>query len=170
MMGSLYNHTRQWVRSHAENGVRTSFERAASQVTASASEGTQVQSEVAEIQGDAGERIAADTKHKLNQLWRDAIRTFPETLKYFYSLAEFTLPPDDDPAVRDPPLPARRPMRGRHIKQERSETSGPSSQNDLPRLAPPQSLSQRFTRARASAETTATRGKVENEEADEIDP
>lgn len=173
MMGPLYNDTRQWVRRRAENHVRRSFERAASQVTASPSEGTQVQSEVPEVQGHPGERIPADMKHKFNQLWRDAIKTFPETLEYFYSLAEFSLPPDDDPAVRDPPLSAlngSRKKRG-HVNQEGSETSETSSQKDIPRLTPLPLLSQKLTPApgeiRSSGETAAIGVKMEGK-ADEI--
>lgn len=174
MMGSLYNDTRQWVRGNAEKHVRLSFKLAASQVTASASEGTQVQSEVAEAQGDSGERISTDMKHKLNQLWRDAIQTFPETLEYYYSLVEFSLPPDDDPAVRDPPLSALAygPKKRAHAKQEGSETSEPSSRKNLPMLTPLPLLSQKLTPAhgelRAPGETAATGGKMEGK-ADEID-
>lgn len=178
MMGSLYINTRQWVRIHAENHVRMSFKRAASQVTTSASEDTQVQSEVAEVQGDSGERISADVKHKLNQLWRDAIQTFPETLEYFFSLVEFTLPTDDDPAVQDPPLSAlagtrkrrpvkTRPVKTRPVKQEGFETSEPSSQMNLPMLTPLPLVSQKLTPApgeiRASGETAATGGEMGGE-------
>lgn len=173
MMRSLYNDTRRWVRRHAENHVRTTFRHAASQIPASTSEDTQVQSEVTEVQGDSGERTAADMKHKLNQLWCDAVQTFPETLEYFYSLAEFTLPSDDDPAVRDPPLSALSGSRKRrHVNQEGSEASEPSSKKPVPRLAPPHSLSRRFMPAPggigASGESAATGGKMEGK-ADEID-
>lgn len=169
MMHPIQGEIREWVRSHAENHVRTSFRRAASQITASAGEGTRAQSEVVEVEGDSSERTSADMKHRLNQLWCEAVQTYPETFDYFFSLVEGTLPENKGPAVHLSALAGSR-EKGRHVKQEGPETSEPSSQNYLPRLAPQRSLSQRFTRARASGDNTATGGQVENVEADEIDP
>lgn len=41
--------------------------------------------------------------------WQEACQQLPEVLDYFFSLAEITLPNEDEPAVRDPPPPFRPP-------------------------------------------------------------
>jgi hypothetical protein len=48
----------------------------------------------------------AELKRGIDQDWRASVQRYPEVLEYFYSLVTFTLPRDDDQAVRDPPLSA----------------------------------------------------------------
>ncbi|KAK1975650.1 hypothetical protein LZ30DRAFT_764133 [Colletotrichum cereale] len=40
----------------------------------------------------------------VGRLWQKALQTFPEVLEYHFSLVDLTVPPDDDPIVRDPRL------------------------------------------------------------------
>ena len=44
------------------------------------------------------------TLEEHSETWRTACISFPETIDYFFSLTEFTLPPNDDRSVIDPPL------------------------------------------------------------------
>jgi hypothetical protein len=48
----------------------------------------------------------AELKRGIDEDWRASVQRYPEVLEYFYSLVTFTLPRDDDSAVKDPPLSA----------------------------------------------------------------
>ena len=48
----------------------------------------------------------AALKRGIDEDWQASVQRYPEVLEYFYSLVELTLPADDEPAVRDPPLSA----------------------------------------------------------------
>lgn len=48
----------------------------------------------------------AALKRGIDEDWQASVQRYPEVLEYFYGLVELTLPPDDDPNVRDPPLSA----------------------------------------------------------------
>jgi hypothetical protein len=48
----------------------------------------------------------AKLKAGIDEDWRASVQRYPEVLEYFYSLVTFTLPPDHDSAVKDPPLSA----------------------------------------------------------------
>lgn len=56
------------------------------------------QSEVAAAQ--------AQLKRGIDEDWQASVQRYPEVLEYFYSLVELTLPDDNEPAVKDPPLSA----------------------------------------------------------------
>lgn len=105
MMRTSYNEVRSWVRRHAENQVTTRFRVAASQIEGDRTRALdELEHRVGEASGDASETADAALKRKINQLWCEAVQTYPSSLDHFYSLADFSLPSDDDPAVRDPPL------------------------------------------------------------------
>lgn len=102
----------------------------------------------------------AALKRGIDEDWQASVQRYPEVLEYFYSLGRFstsgtwmgihwateltlspvelTLPPDDDPAVRDPPLSA---LNGSRKASRRSGgfaptvASGPSM--EMGRRTPP---------------------------------
>lgn len=163
MMQGVYDDLREWVRKHAQDQVLERYRRATSEITATASEGTRGESEVAGGQGDDSERKVAETKLRINQLWSEAAQTYPETLEYFYSLAEFTLPPDDDPEVRNPPFQVLGPKWKDHFELKEPEATEPPLQNPPPSSSPPWSFSPKSTPAQggtiATRETTAIEGE-----------
>lgn len=70
----------------------------------------------------------AELKRGIDEDWRASVQRYPEVLEYFYSLVTFTLPRDDDSAVKDPPLSALTGARMREMssggkgkRQERVE-------------------------------------------------
>ncbi|KAI1328380.1 hypothetical protein F5Y16DRAFT_409837 [Xylariaceae sp. FL0255] len=56
-------------------------------------------------------RARASLKRGIDEDWRSAVRRYPEVLEYYYSLVAVTLPSDDDPVVKDPPLDALKARR-----------------------------------------------------------
>jgi len=54
------------------------------------------------------EIAAADQELKrgIDEDWKSSVQKYPEVLEYFYGLVDLSLPSDDDPGVRDPPLSA----------------------------------------------------------------
>ena len=55
----------------------------------------------------------ASLKRGIDEDWQASVQRYPEVLEYFFGLVDLTLPSDDDPAVRDPPLSA---LSGQHRK------------------------------------------------------
>lgn len=105
MLQTSYNEVRDWVRRHAKNQVSTRFRIAASQIEGDRLRALdELEHGVDEASGDTSETADAALKRKINQLWCEAVQTYPSSLDHFYSLADFSVPSDDDPAVRDPPL------------------------------------------------------------------
>lgn len=138
MMPSLYNEINIWVRSHAQDIVLKRFNAA----TAAYSD-SRAHKDVDEVLGDVGDvsdPAAAALKGKINELWSEALLTFPETLDYFYSLLELNLPSDDDPAVRNPPLDALTALSKSQKAAHRSE-SRRESQNRHPQRITPEASS-----------------------------
>ena len=70
----------------------------------------------------------AALKRGIDEDWQASVQRYPEVLEYFFGLVDLTLPSDDDPAVRDPPLSA---LSGQHRKGSRRVT-GPVSTHDGP--------------------------------------
>lgn len=70
----------------------------------------------------------AQLKRGIDEDWQASVQRYPEVLEYFYSLVELTLPDDNEPAVKDPPLSAlsgsRKP--GRRVGAATTVASGPS--------------------------------------------
>lgn len=83
----------------------------------------------------------AQLKRGIDEDWQASVQRYPEVLEYFYSLVELTLPPDSDPAVKDPPLSALSGSRkgSRRSNGPATITSGPSihDRDLLPRRTPP---------------------------------
>lgn len=86
----------------------------------------------------------AQLKRGIDEDWQASVQRYPEVLEYFYSLVELTLPDDNEPAVKDPPLSA---LSGSRKAQRRAGApttiaSGPSlppqrEMPPLPRRTPP---------------------------------
>jgi hypothetical protein len=62
----------------------------------------------------------ASLKRGIDEDWQSSVQRYPEVLTYFFGLVELSLPHDDDPSVRDPPLSA---LNG-HRKPNRRSTGG----------------------------------------------
>ncbi|PQE33389.1 Serine threonine phosphatase protein [Rutstroemia sp. NJR-2017a WRK4] len=112
MMTGLYNDIRTWVRGHAQDYILSYFsvlttrrkEEHASQIhriTERAAYYYNARPHPSEIS-----HADAELKRGIDEDWRASVQRYPEVLEYFFSLVELTLPPDDDPGVRDPPLSA----------------------------------------------------------------
>ncbi|KAF4980774.1 hypothetical protein FZEAL_3288 [Fusarium zealandicum] len=46
----------------------------------------------------------ASLKRGIDEDWQASVRRYPEVLEYFFGLVELTLPAEDEPAVKEPPL------------------------------------------------------------------
>lgn len=83
----------------------------------------------------------AQLKRGIDEDWQASVQRYPEVLEYFYSLVELTLPDDNEPAVKDPPLSALSGSRkaGRRGGGPATIASGPSliQERELPRRTPP---------------------------------
>lgn len=88
----------------------------------------------------------AQLKRGIDEDWQASVQRYPEVLEYFYSLVELTLPDDNEPAVKDPPLSALSGSRKASRRQNGAPTvtSGPSLSHGrelgeipLPRRTPP---------------------------------
>ncbi|KFY74631.1 hypothetical protein V499_05378 [Pseudogymnoascus sp. VKM F-103] len=112
MMTTFFADIRAWVRGHAQDYILTYFNVLTTRRRDSHS------MHIAHLTERAlyyyGTRphpteIAAanaELKRGIDEDWRASVQRYPEVLEYFYSLVTFTLPRDDDSAVKDPPLSA----------------------------------------------------------------
>ncbi|KAI0840871.1 hypothetical protein F5Y06DRAFT_261949 [Hypoxylon sp. FL0890] len=112
MMQSVYNDIRSWVRAHAQDYILEYFRLLTERRKAAHSSHLERltahayhyyhapphPNEIAQAQ--------ATLKRGIDEDWQSSVQRYPEVLEYFYSLVELTLPPDDEPAVKDPPLSA----------------------------------------------------------------
>lgn len=107
----LRNEAENWVRRHDKNRVLTRFRTAKSEIK---DERFSALHDLKPILDDASgyASYAANMtfKRKINRLWSEAFQTYPSSMDQLYSLVNYNLPSDDDPAVRAPPL-------GDHTKQ-----------------------------------------------------
>lgn len=62
-------------------------------------------------------------KRGIDEDWQASVQRYPEVLEYFYGLVELTLPANDEPAVKEPPLGT---LTG-HRKAQRRGEARPSS-------------------------------------------
>jgi hypothetical protein len=46
----------------------------------------------------------ASLKRGIDEDWQASVQRYPEVLEYFFGLVELTLPAEDEPAVKEPPL------------------------------------------------------------------
>ncbi|KAK9435287.1 serine/threonine protein phosphatase [Metarhizium brunneum] len=139
MMRSVYNDIRSWVRGHAQDYVLEYFrlltERRKNAHTTHLDQITAHSfyhynapphpNQIAEAQGAL--------KRGIDEDWQASVQRYPEVLEYFYGLVELSLPADDEPAVKDPPLSA---LNG-HRKATRRSLEGSTSTSSEGRRAPP---------------------------------
>ena len=115
MMRSIVVDMRTWVRSHAQLVIKKGFQAKAAAYSD-------------EVLGEESQLAATTRKRRINELWRETSQAYPETLEYFYSLVELTLPDDNQPEVKDPPLSRMAARAGRraaissHATQDRTAT------------------------------------------------
>ncbi|KAA8570542.1 hypothetical protein EYC84_002806 [Monilinia fructicola] len=90
MMTSVYTDIRTWVRGHAQDYILSYF------------------TYYYNARPHPSEIAQADSELKrgIDEDWRASVQRYPEVLEYFFSLVELSLPSDDEPGVRDPPLSA----------------------------------------------------------------
>jgi hypothetical protein len=55
----------------------------------------------------------AELKRGIDEDWKASVQRYPEVLEYFYGLVDLSLPGDEEPGVRDPPLSALSGGKGR---------------------------------------------------------
>ncbi|KAI0161611.1 hypothetical protein GGR52DRAFT_130695 [Hypoxylon sp. FL1284] len=112
MMQSVYSDIRSWVRAHAQDYILEYFRLLTERRKAAHSSHLERLSAHAYHYYHApphpNEIAAAQAtlKRGIDEDWQSSVQRYPEVLEYFYSLVELTLPPDDEPAVKDPPLSA----------------------------------------------------------------
>jgi hypothetical protein len=103
---------RQWVRAHAQDYILEYFRRQTERrkqahtqhlerITAHAYHYYHVPPHPNEIAN-----AQAQLKRGIDEDWQASVQRYPEVLEHFFRQVEVTLPPDDDPAVKDPPLSA----------------------------------------------------------------
>ncbi len=94
-------------------------------------------------------------KRGIDEDWQASVQRYPEVLEYFYSLVELTLPDDNDPAVKDPPLSALSGSRkaGRRGNGPPTIASGPSlhDRDAMSRERTPPPLAEPFRQRRTPA-------------------
>ena len=90
-------------------------------------------------------------KRGIDEDWQASVQRYPEVLQYFYGLVELTLPADDEPSVKEPPLGA---LTGHRKAQRRGSGGGghghaygaityPDAEQLPPRTPPPGRLERR---------------------------
>ncbi|KAK2754462.1 serine/threonine protein phosphatase [Colletotrichum kahawae] len=59
-----------------------------------------------EVSGPSTTAPISETKEHFenNALWQGCVQGFPPILEYYFAQVQMSVPPDDDPAVRDPPI------------------------------------------------------------------
>ncbi|KAH8781284.1 hypothetical protein F5883DRAFT_169984 [Diaporthe sp. PMI_573] len=167
IMAPLHIQAHEWVRTHAEKQVTASLLASTSQLASAAAAGgdSAAQNEATTAQGHAIKAAAGPTDLKINNLRCDADQVYP-VLEYFYSLVDYTLPEDDDPLVRDPPLSA---LSGRRKARRASKPYEVPEPIHPPRI----SFSEAFTAASGRGVTlgeTAAMEEKGKEKAGNIDP
>ncbi|KAI0379222.1 hypothetical protein F5Y04DRAFT_260009 [Hypomontagnella monticulosa] len=100
IISSMYNRIRVWVRHQAQELVLRNFSESVQDYGETAASGSSSQ----ESTGGAERNHTSPTKEEFNSIWTSAVIRFPEVLEYYFSLVELTLPADDDPQVKDPPI------------------------------------------------------------------
>ncbi|KAI1822812.1 hypothetical protein F4861DRAFT_540633 [Xylaria intraflava] len=150
MMQSVYTEIRSWVRAHAQDYILEYFRLLTERRKATHSEQMERLTAHAyhyyHTPPHPSEIQAAQTslKRGIDDDWQSSVQRYPEVLEYFYGLVEMNLPPEDDPAVKDPPLSA---MNGATRKTRRSSTIAP----------PPESAQERARNRRTPPPTIERR-------------
>ncbi|KAF7544684.1 hypothetical protein G7Z17_g9751 [Cylindrodendrum hubeiense] len=127
MMRSIYNDIRSWVRAHAQDYIleyfrllaerrKTAHSAHLDRITAHAYHYYHAPphpNQIAEAQ--------ASLKRGIDEDWQSSVQRYPEVLEYFFGLVELTLPAEDEPAVKAPPLSA---LNGYRKANRRSGSNG----------------------------------------------
>ncbi|KAI0183576.1 hypothetical protein EV127DRAFT_414010 [Xylaria flabelliformis] len=103
MMAPIYSEIRIWVREHAEKFVMGRLANSTSQPCEAESLQPQESKKVigsAEIQDDVL------SQQERRGALEASLEQYSRAVEYFFGLAELTLPAEEDPAVKDPPLSA----------------------------------------------------------------
>ncbi|KAF7881515.1 hypothetical protein EAF00_011884 [Botryotinia globosa] len=122
MMTSVYNDIRTWVRGHAQDYILSYFSvlttRRKDEHAAQIHRITERAAYYYNARPHPSEIAAADSELKrgIDEDWRASVQRYPEVLEYFFSLVELTLPSDEEPGVRDPPLSALGGGGGRKVR------------------------------------------------------
>ncbi|KAM4056987.1 serine/threonine protein phosphatase [Hirsutella rhossiliensis] len=133
MMRSIYSDIRSWVRAHAQDYVLEYFRLLAErrknahtthldQISAHAFyhyNAPPHPNQIADAQ--------AILKRGIDEDWQASVQRYPEVLEYYFGLVELTLPADDEPAVKDPPLSA---LNGHRKATRRGPAGDGSSSNN----------------------------------------
>ncbi|KAI1430369.1 hypothetical protein F5Y12DRAFT_709387 [Xylaria sp. FL1777] len=136
MMQTVYTEIRTWVRAHAQDYILEYFRllterrKAAhnehmERLTATAYHYYHAPPHPSEIQA-----AQATLKRGIDEDWQSSVQRYPEVLEYFFGLVEMNLPPEEDPAVKDPPLSA---MNGARKTHRRNSTIAPESAHERAR-------------------------------------
>ncbi|TPX06967.1 uncharacterized protein E0L32_011112 [Thyridium curvatum] len=140
VMQSIYNDIRTWVREHAQDYILEYFrllterrKQAHSQVIDRIHADAYRYYRAAPHPSDIHQAEAALKRH-IDEDWQASVQRYPEVLEYFYGLVELTLPPEDDPSVRDPPLSA---LAGtKRLGTRRNSAAVPGTVASAPSLPP----------------------------------
>ncbi|WYZ45248.1 hypothetical protein EsH8_VIII_000564 [Colletotrichum jinshuiense] len=112
MMQSIYNDIRSWVRAHAQDYILEYFRllterrKAAHAANLDRINATAYHYYHAPPHPSELAQAQASLKRGIDEDWQSSVQRYPEVLEYFFSLVDLTVPPDDDPIVKDPPLSA----------------------------------------------------------------
>ncbi|KAL1893177.1 hypothetical protein Sste5346_006609 [Sporothrix stenoceras] len=145
MMQAIYDDIKTWVREHARDYILEYFTLLKDRRLKAHDQNMErikqqafyyhTQPHPAEIQ-----QAQMAFKRGIDEDWQSSVQRYPEVLEYYYSLVNLTLPADDDPNVRDPPLSALSGSRksGRRTAAPATIASGMESIGAPPPQPPPQ--------------------------------
>ncbi|ESZ91121.1 hypothetical protein SBOR_8485 [Sclerotinia borealis F-4128] len=137
MMASVYTEIRTWVRGHAQDYILNYFSvlttRRKDEHASQIHRITERAAYYYNARPHPSETAAADAELKrgIDEDWRASVQRYPEVLEYFFSLVELTLPSDEEPGVRDPPLSAL----GGGGRKVRLSEPGPPQRGSTPAIS-----------------------------------
>jgi hypothetical protein len=112
IMKAIYQDIRTWVRSHAQDFILEYFSQLTERRKVAHAAHIDSLHAHAYYHYNAPPHPAqlteaeAALKQGIDEDWQASVRRYPEVLEYYFSLVEMTLPADDEPAVKRPPLGA----------------------------------------------------------------
>ncbi|KAH6974937.1 hypothetical protein BKA56DRAFT_426700, partial [Ilyonectria sp. MPI-CAGE-AT-0026] len=120
MMRSIHNDIRSWARNHAQDYVleyfrllverrKTAHSAHLDRITAHSYHYYKAPPHPNQIS-----EAQVSLKNGIDEDWQSSFERYPEILDYYFGLAESTVPAEDEPAVRAPPLTSLRRRRLHH--------------------------------------------------------
>ncbi|KAI0599834.1 hypothetical protein F4775DRAFT_548461 [Biscogniauxia sp. FL1348] len=100
IMSQKYNDIRSWVRQKSENFIIEPFKVNSNMMQRTASDFNQFR----ELSPRQLSMTEQHLQIEINKTWQAAYQRYPETMEAYFSLVDLSVPDDDHPAVRDPPL------------------------------------------------------------------